>query len=46
VIVVGTALEHRAPAVVTNDRRWPASLGSEIGDLRIVHPADFIRERA
>ena len=45
-IVVGTALEHRAEVLVTNDRRWPASLGAAIGDLRIVQLADFVRERS
>jgi predicted nucleic acid-binding protein len=45
-IVVATALENHAEVLVTNDRRWPASLAAAIGDLRIVQLAGFVAGHA
>lgn len=40
-IVIGTAIEHGADIIATNDRAWPASLAGAIGELRIVQLGDF-----
>ncbi|MES2209252.1 MAG: PIN domain-containing protein [Chloroflexota bacterium] len=42
-IVVGTAIEDGAEVLVTNDRAWPAMLGSTVAPLRIVNIGDFVR---
>ncbi|HSO28726.1 MAG TPA: PIN domain-containing protein [Candidatus Sulfomarinibacteraceae bacterium] len=43
-VVIATAIEHRADVVVTNDRRWPATVDAPAGTLRVMRLGAFVSD--